>query len=223
MFGLHRSPSPRPTAGASSLLAGFRPGSLALAGLVSLVVLSWGALGPTAVHGQLPPSPGEWTAYGRDAGGTRYSPSRDLHTGNVGQLEVAWVYRTGDLLPDRGRFQSTPLMVGGRLYVTSPLGRVSAVDPGERPRALDLRPRSGPLRAATGTSRTGARPSGRAAAECPTDSACAVTRLRGDHRRSADRPRRREGTRCPGFGQGRCGGSHGGPPQPAHAPGRGTR
>jgi quinoprotein glucose dehydrogenase len=131
MLRLHRSPSPRPTAGASSLLAGFRPEPYALAGIVSLVVLSWGALGPTAVHGQLPPSPGEWTAYGRDAGGTRYSPLADLHVGNVAHLEVAWVYRTGDLLPDRGRFQSTPLMVGGRLYVTSPLGRVSAVDPGD--------------------------------------------------------------------------------------------
>jgi len=77
------------------------------------------------------PAPGEWAAYGRDAGGTRWSPLHGVDQGNVASLEVAWIYRTGDLLEDRGRFQSTPLMVDGRLYVTSPLGRVSAVDPAD--------------------------------------------------------------------------------------------
>jgi quinoprotein glucose dehydrogenase len=75
------------------------------------------------------PAPGEWTAYGRDGGGSRFSPLTQIDTQNVSRLEVAWVHRTGDLLADRGRFQSTPLMVDGRLYVTTPLGRVNALDP----------------------------------------------------------------------------------------------
>jgi quinoprotein glucose dehydrogenase len=113
----------------SRLPASSPPRRAPLARASSLAVLLAIALGPTVLHGQLPPAPAEWTAWGRDAGGTRYSPLTDLHAGNVADLEVAWIYRTGDLLPERGRFQSTPLMVGGRLYVTSPLGRVSAVDP----------------------------------------------------------------------------------------------
>jgi quinoprotein glucose dehydrogenase len=85
---------------------------------------------PRALEAQVVPEAGEWTAYGRDAGGSRYSPLDGIHPGNVAGLRVAWIYRTGDLHPDRGRFQSTPLAVEDRLFVTSPLGRVSAVDPG---------------------------------------------------------------------------------------------
>jgi quinoprotein glucose dehydrogenase len=39
---------------------------------------------------------GDWTAYGRDAGGERYSPLDDIRPGNVTSLEVAWTFRTGD-------------------------------------------------------------------------------------------------------------------------------
>jgi quinoprotein glucose dehydrogenase len=103
----------------------------ALPAAAALAVLALATLlAPASPLGaQSAPSPGEWTAYGRDAGGTRYSPLDGIHAGNVGDLEIAWIYRTGDLHPERGRFQSTPLVVEGRLYVTSPLGRVSAVDP----------------------------------------------------------------------------------------------
>lgn len=104
---------------------------LALASVATVAVLALVALLVLAspLDGQVAPAPGEWAAWGRDAGGTRYSPLDELHVGNVAELEVAWIYRTGDLHPERGRFQSTPLVVRGRLYVTSPLGRVSAVDP----------------------------------------------------------------------------------------------
>jgi quinoprotein glucose dehydrogenase len=95
--------------------------------LLMAAILMSAALTPVAA--QHAPAPGEWSAYGRDAGGTRWSPLAAIDRGNVAGLEVAWVYRTGDLLEDRGRFQSTPLVVDGRLYVTSPLGRVSAVEP----------------------------------------------------------------------------------------------
>ena len=76
---------------------------------------------------------GDWVAYGRDPGGERYSPLTSIHRGNVRSLEVAWTYRTGDAYtPARGRptaFEATPLHVDGTLYLSTPLGRVHALDP----------------------------------------------------------------------------------------------
>jgi quinoprotein glucose dehydrogenase len=71
----------------------------------------------------------EWPAYGGDAAGHRYSALDQISAANVGNLKPAWVYRTGDLLRRYGRFEATPILVDGTLYVSSPLGRVSALDP----------------------------------------------------------------------------------------------
>jgi quinoprotein glucose dehydrogenase len=78
---------------------------------------------------QTPASKGEWPVYAHDAGGSRYSPLAQVSRANVRDLRPAWVYRTGDLLHDRSRFEATPLMVDGTLYVSTPLGRVIALDP----------------------------------------------------------------------------------------------
>src|SRR5262245_19934950 len=76
---------------------------------------------------------GEWLAYGSDAGGERYSPLEDVNRKNVASLQVAWTFRTGDAYqPPRGRptaFEATPLYVDGTLYLSTPLGRVMALDP----------------------------------------------------------------------------------------------
>ena len=46
---------------------------------------------------------GDWPAYGRDAGGERFSPLEDINRGNVASLQVAWTFRTGDAYqPPRG-------------------------------------------------------------------------------------------------------------------------
>ena len=71
----------------------------------------------------------EWPAYGNDAGGTRYSPAAEITSANVKDLRLAWVMRTGDFLGERGRFEATPLLVRGTLYVSTPLGSVLALDP----------------------------------------------------------------------------------------------
>jgi quinoprotein glucose dehydrogenase len=73
----------------------------------------------------------EWTAYGRDPAGTRYSPAGEITRDNVRKLEVAWVYRTGDYLAGdaAARVESTPLFVDGTLFVSTPLGTVIALDP----------------------------------------------------------------------------------------------
>jgi quinoprotein glucose dehydrogenase len=70
----------------------------------------------------------DWPAYGRDPGGSRFSPAREITRDNVSQLELAWTYRTGDWVPGRTRFEATPLFVGGALLVSTPLGRVIALD-----------------------------------------------------------------------------------------------
>jgi quinoprotein glucose dehydrogenase len=76
---------------------------------------------------------GEWLAYGRDPGGERYSPLEDVNRKNVASLQVAWTFRTGDAYqPPRGRptaFETTPLYADGTLYLSTPLGRVIALDP----------------------------------------------------------------------------------------------
>ena len=76
-------------------------------------------------------APVDWPAYGHDAAGTRHSPAAQITRENVSQLEVAWTYRTGDYGVGDGaaRFETTPLFVDGTLYLTTPFGRVIALDP----------------------------------------------------------------------------------------------
>src|SRR5205085_11019524 len=76
-------------------------------------------------------TPIDWTAYGHDAAGTRHSPAAQVTRENVGKLEVAWIYRTGDYGVGEGaaRSETTPLMIDGTLYLSSPFGRVMALDP----------------------------------------------------------------------------------------------
>ena len=66
--------------------------------------------------------------------GTRYLPSAEINRENVGRLEVAWTYRTGETEPrfatkKPAAFEATPLVVDGTMYVGTPLGRVIALDP----------------------------------------------------------------------------------------------
>ncbi|MGH7571851.1 MAG: pyrroloquinoline quinone-dependent dehydrogenase [Gemmatimonadota bacterium] len=73
----------------------------------------------------------EWTSYGNDPGGTRYSSADQITRENVSRLEVAWIYRTGDygLGEDAVKFEATPILVEGTLYLSTPFGRVIALNP----------------------------------------------------------------------------------------------
>src|ERR1700681_372089 len=74
-------------------------------------------------------------SYGHDAGGTRYSPATQMNRDNVAQLKVAWAYRTGALdqiaddLKEHAAFEATPILVDGRLYLSTPLDHVIALEP----------------------------------------------------------------------------------------------
>jgi quinoprotein glucose dehydrogenase len=85
-----------------------------------------------------PSSPGnrtdDWPVYGHDLGGMRFSPLTQINRENVSKLKVAWVFHTGDISdgsgrPKRSGLETTPLLVDGILYLTSPFNRVFAVDP----------------------------------------------------------------------------------------------
>jgi quinoprotein glucose dehydrogenase len=95
-----------------------------IAPIVALFVLA-----SITVRAQTPADESSWPAYGRDAGGTRYAPLTQIDRHNVQTLRLAWIERTGDFLADRGRFEATPLVVGGTMYVSTPLGSVLALDP----------------------------------------------------------------------------------------------
>jgi alcohol dehydrogenase (cytochrome c) len=59
-----------------------------------------------------------WGIYGGDYANTRYSTLSQINTGNVGRLKVAWALQLGSLRSQ----ESTPILVGDTLYVTSSHG-----------------------------------------------------------------------------------------------------
>jgi quinoprotein glucose dehydrogenase len=76
----------------------------------------------------------EWSAYGRDLQGTRFSPLTQITPANVAALKPAWTFHTGDVSDgkhggQRTGFETTPLFMDGRLYLTTPFNRVIALDP----------------------------------------------------------------------------------------------
>ena len=75
-----------------------------------------------------------WPNYGNDGGGTRYSPAAQINRTNVTQLKVAWTHRTGALphdeeLDKKAAFEATPIMVDGKLFLSTPYDHVIALNP----------------------------------------------------------------------------------------------
>src|SRR5262245_66619686 len=63
-----------------------------------------------------------WPVYGADLGGSRHSPLTQITPKNVGALEVAWTYHSGDILDGKtslapSAFQNTPILFGDSLYL----------------------------------------------------------------------------------------------------------
>jgi len=78
-------------------------------------------------------APGDWASYAGAPGGGQYSPLTQITPDNVGRLRIAWSFRTGELgagLPDpeRRRFEANPLVLGGRMYLTTGTGIAFALD-----------------------------------------------------------------------------------------------
>ena len=66
-----------------------------------------------------------WESYG-GPGAAKFAAFGEIDASNVGELEPAWVYRTSDVAEI---FQSTPVLVDGRLTLCTPYNRVIALDP----------------------------------------------------------------------------------------------
>lgn len=78
----------------------------------------------------MPEAGSDWPAYGGTHHATRYSPLDQITRENVGDLELVWEFRTGDMPPADERFsnQNTPLKIDDRLLVCSAMNKVIALD-----------------------------------------------------------------------------------------------
>ena len=110
--------------------------------------------GPAVEAPVRPNPPGtEWPTYGHDSRSQRFSPLMEINPTNVSRLKPAWTYHmkpedaekaaeedagphpeesTRGRVRNSGGFRSstlTPLVVDGVMYVSTPYGRVAALDP----------------------------------------------------------------------------------------------
>ncbi len=75
------------------------------------------------------PTQAEWRIYGGSSENTRYSSLTQIDTTNIGKLQVAWVYHTGDYdSVNHSQIQCNPIVVDGILYATSPRLKLLALD-----------------------------------------------------------------------------------------------
>ncbi|KGE03705.1 pyrroloquinoline quinone-dependent dehydrogenase [Pseudohaliea rubra] len=101
-----------------------------LPALTALVAAAW--LQPAAATDD---NPAGWSAWGASPGGTRYAPADQLTPQNVGKLEVAWTYSTGEMtrrsegMLVNSSAETTPILAAGSLVTCTPFGRVIALDP----------------------------------------------------------------------------------------------
>ena len=78
------------------------------------------------------PAAGDWPNYGRTPGGDRHSPLAQIDRANVGKLVLAWEFKTGEAGITTGNptaLEATPLVIDGVMYLSTPLGKVIALDP----------------------------------------------------------------------------------------------
>lgn len=143
ILALVLSPALRPSANVAQPARRWHPAQLAGLVLAGLSLLAQGFLvsreAMTVEQALVSPSPAasstlgtgaDWPFYGGDANAQRYSRLSAITPENVGRLERAFVFHTGDL-PAKGERYSpanTPLKVGNVLYMCSAKNILIAVD-----------------------------------------------------------------------------------------------
>ncbi|HEV7632634.1 MAG TPA: PQQ-dependent dehydrogenase, methanol/ethanol family, partial [Steroidobacteraceae bacterium] len=102
-------------------------GAASLATLACLVAPTQAASVDTKrlVASRSPENAGQWMSYGRDYSEQRYSPLKQINADNASQLGLAWY---GDLGERGGSYETTPIAVDGRIYVSAPWSKVYAFD-----------------------------------------------------------------------------------------------
>jgi quinoprotein glucose dehydrogenase len=101
------------------------------------IVFLFGVFSPSAIAQTSHPPPSstdDWPYYGHDAGGMRHSPLSQINRENVASLKVAWTFHVGDISDGsngkkRSGLETTPILVDGKLYLTTAFNRVFAIDP----------------------------------------------------------------------------------------------
>ena len=69
-----------------------------------------------------------WEKYQGDSGRNQYSSLKQINKSNVGELEVAWEYKTNDKLRSNSQIQCNPIIVDNVLYGTSPSIKLFALN-----------------------------------------------------------------------------------------------
>jgi quinoprotein glucose dehydrogenase len=89
--------------------------------LMFLVLLIAAVSWPYSGRGQTGAKNGEWRAYGAEEASTRYSPADQITRDNVKTLEVAWTWKFDNYgsAAQTATTETTPLMIGGKLYFTA--------------------------------------------------------------------------------------------------------
>ena len=77
---------------------------------------------------------GEWTTFNGDLAARKWSPAQQITRENVGGLELAWSYETGDVSDGSGDlpatvWSATPIYANDTLYLGTPFYRIVALDP----------------------------------------------------------------------------------------------
>jgi alcohol dehydrogenase (cytochrome c) len=100
------------------------------ASVIGAVVLLWPAfalaqsVSAEQLNAALGANPEAWLHYSGDYSGQRHSSLTQITPANVPQLAVQWAFQTATL----GRFETTPLLIDGVLYVTGPNNTAWAID-----------------------------------------------------------------------------------------------
>jgi len=106
----------------------------AMAVVASLITVPLGAQSHTVVTNDMlrnAAGSGDWLMYGHNYSNNRFSPLKQINTANVKHLIPLGVYTHG--AERLGSFETTPIVVNGTMYITSP------VTPNNVVRAFDLR------------------------------------------------------------------------------------
>jgi quinohemoprotein ethanol dehydrogenase len=72
-----------------------------------------------------PANAGQWMMYGRDYSEQRFSPLTQINVEDIKRLSLAWY---ADLSERGGSYETTPIVVDGEIFVTSPWSKVYAFD-----------------------------------------------------------------------------------------------
>src|SRR2546425_6087605 len=94
---------------------------------VAAVIVAMGSLTVAAQQAEAPQvtfqnlrdglkDPSRWVIYGGDYGSQRHSPLTQITPQNVQRLTAQWAFQTETL----GKFEGTPIVVDGVIYITGP-------------------------------------------------------------------------------------------------------